>query len=135
MRRILFALSLAAILFILLWISLQTANEYPASGPFQRSADGYLVDGPFLRSAQAPIDEAFESVTSRHNIQDASVDWQSSMPEGFQAKRNSSYPWGTTTYGDNELWVGTIAQGWCVWSVQNLNFPMYLSTYQSEFTG
>jgi hypothetical protein len=135
MRVILVALSLAGIAFILLWIFLQTADEYPAGGSFLRPANEYPVDGPFLRSAQAPIDEAFESVTSRHNIQDASVDWQSSMPAGFQAKRNSSYPWGTTTYGENELWVGTIAQGWCVWPVQNLNFPMYLSTYQSDFTG
>ena len=115
-------LSLASILFVLLPLSLHATDEYP-------------VDGPFLRSAQAPIDEAFESVTSRHNVQDASVDWKNNMPAGFQAKRNSSYPWGTTTYGESELWVGTIAQGWCVWPVQNLNFPMYLSTYQSVFTG
>jgi hypothetical protein len=91
--------------------------------------------GPFARSAHAPVDEAFESVTSGNNVQDATVDWQRHMPKGFQPKRNSSYPWGTTTYGENELWVGTIAQGWCVWPVQNLNLPMYLSTYESEFTG
>ncbi len=114
--------SLASVLFLLLPFPLNAAGEYP-------------VDGPFVRSAQAPIDEAFESVTSRRNIQDASVDWQKKMPDGFQAKRNSSYPWGTASDGDKELWVGTIAQGWCVWPVQNLNFPMYLSTYQSEFTG
>jgi hypothetical protein len=100
-----------------------------------QATDKYPVDGPFTRTAQAPIDEAFESVTSGNNIIDASVDWQQNLPPGFQAKRNSSYPWGTTAYGDSELWVGTIAQGWCVWPVQNLNFPMYLSTYQSEFTG
>jgi hypothetical protein len=135
MRIILVALSLAGILFVLLPIFLQTTDEYPVDGPFLQTWDEYPVDGPFLRTAQAPIDEAFESVTSRHNIQDASVDWQNNMPAGFQAKRNSSYPWGTTTYGESELWVGTIAQGWCVWPVQNLNFPMYLSTYQSEFTG
>ena len=114
--------SLASILIGLLPLSLKANNDYS-------------VDGPFVRAAQAPIDEAFESVTSGNNIQDASVDWQKNMPAGFQAKRNSSYPWGTTTYGESELWVGTIAQGWCVWPVQNLNFPMYLSTYQSEFTG
>ena len=74
---------------------------------FLHASEKYPVDGPFLRSAQAPIDEAFESVTSRHNIQDASVDWKKNMPAGFQAKRNSSYPWGTTTYGESELWVGT----------------------------
>ena len=135
MRIILVALSLAGILFVLLSIFLQTTDEYPVDGAFLPTWDEYPVDGPFLRTAQAPIDEAFESVTSRRNIQDARVDWQKNMPAGFQAKRNSSYPWGTTTYGDSELWVGTIAQGWCVWPVQNLNFPMYLSTYQSEFTG
>lgn len=115
-------LSLSAILLGLLPLSLQSANEY-------------AVDGPFIRTAQAPIDEAFESVTSGNNIQDAGVDWEKNMPAGYQAKRNSSYPWGTTTYGENELWVGTISQGWCVWPVQNLNYPMYLATYQSEFTG
>jgi hypothetical protein len=99
------------------------------------SAEELAVSGPFARSAHAPVDEAFESVTSGNNMQDATVDWQSGMPEGFQPKRNSSYPWGTTTYGESELWVGTIAQGWCVWPVQNLNLPMYLSTYESEFTG
>lgn len=99
------------------------------------AADRQPVDGPFVFLGQAPVDEAFESVTSGNNIQDARIDWQKNMPVGFQAKRNSSYPWGTTTYGDDELWVGTIAQGWCVWPVQNLNFPVYLSTYQSEFTG
>ena len=57
------------------------------------------------------------------------------MPDGFQAKRNSSYPWGTTTYGSDELWMGTIAQGWCVWPYQNLNLPAYLTTYESQFTG
>ncbi|MEH6593338.1 MAG: hypothetical protein V7746_23920 [Halioglobus sp.] len=99
------------------------------------SADEQAASGPFERAAHSPVDEAFESVTSGNNIQDASVDWLREMPEGFRPKRNSSYPWGTTTYGDNELWVGTIAQGWCVWPVQNLNLPMYLSTYESEFTG
>lgn len=98
-------------------------------------AQELAVGGPFTRSAHAPVDEAFESVASGKNRQDASADWQREMPKGFRPKRNSSYPWGTTTYGENELWVGTIAQGWCVWPVQNLNLPMYLSTYESEFTG
>ena len=93
------------------------------------------VDGPFQLSARSPIDEAFDSVTSGNNIQDASVDWISQMPEGFQAKRNASYPWATTTYDDREVWVGTISQGWCVWPVQNLDYPFYLSTYQSTYTG
>lgn len=113
---------LASILLVLLPLPLHAINETP-------------VDGPFVRSGQAPVDEAFESVTSGNNIQDASVDWQNKLPTGFQAKRNSSYPWGTTTYAERELWVGTIAEGWCLWPVQNLNFPIYLSTYQSEFTG
>ena len=115
-------LSLVSLLIYLLPLSLHAANEYP-------------VDGPFIRSAQAPIDEAFKSVTSNKNVQNARVDWYNKMPAGFQAKRNSSYPWGTTTYGESELWVGTIAQGWCVWPVQNLNFPLYFSTYQSKYTG
>ena len=106
---------LAGILIVFLSLSLQAANKD-------------AVDGPFIRSAQAPIDEAFESVTSGNNIQDARVDWENDLPEGFLPKRNSSYPWGTTTYDNSELWVGTIAQGWCVWPVQNLNLPMYLST-------
>ena len=76
------------------------------------AVDKHVVDGPFILSAQAPIDEAFESVTSRNNIQDATIDWHNNMPAGLQAKRNSSYPWGTTTLGADELWVGTIAQGW-----------------------
>jgi len=66
---------------------------------------------------QAPIDDAFDSVTSRDNKQDASIDWQHKLPTGFQAKRNSSYPWGTTSYGESELWVGTISQDWCLWPV------------------
>jgi hypothetical protein len=93
------------------------------------------VDGPFRLAAQAQIDEAFEGVTSGNNVQDAKVEWQTNMPDGFQAKRNSSYPWGTTTYGSDELWMGTIAQGWCVWPYQNLNLPAYLTTYESQFTG
>ena len=100
-----------------------------------RAGTRYPVDGPFRLAAQAQIDEAFEGVTSGNNIQDAKVDWQHKMPEGFQAKRNSSYPWGTATYGNDELWMGTIAQGWCVWPFQNLNWPLFLTTYQSEFTG
>nr|MDT0252219.1 hypothetical protein [Endozoicomonas sp.] len=93
------------------------------------------VDGPFQLSARSPIDEAFESVTSGNNRQDAAVDWQNQMPEGFQAKRNASYPWATTTFDDREVWVGTISQGWCVWPIQNLDYPFYLSTYQSKYTG
>ncbi len=100
----------------------------------QNTISDSSVDGPFLLTAQAPIDEAFESVTSRNNTQDARIDWQKNMPEGFKPKRNSSYPWGTASYGESEMWVGTIAQGWCVWPIQNLNLPMYLNTYQSEFT-
>ena len=90
------------------------------------------VDGPFRLAAQAQIDEAFEGVTSGNNVQDAKVYWQTNMPDGFQAKRNSSYPWGTTTYGSDELWMGTIAQGWCVWPYQNLNLPAYLTTYEGQ---
>jgi hypothetical protein len=111
-------------------IASPTVSAEPA-----RAGTRYPVDGPFRLAAQAQIDEAFEGVTSGNNIQDAKVDWQHKMPEGFQAKRNSSYPWGTATYGSDELWMGTIAQGWCVWPFQNLNWPLFLTTYQSEFTG
>ena len=92
------------------------------------------IDGPFKIVAQTQIDEAFESVTSANNIYDPSVDWQNNMPDGFQGKRTASYPWSTTSYG-NELWMGTIPQGWCVWPYQNLKYPIYLSTYESQFTG
>lgn len=94
----------------------------------------YPVDGPFKLAARTPIDEAFKSVTSGDNIYEPTVDWADTMPEGFQAKRTASYPWSTTTYGD-ELWMGTIPQGWCVWPFQNLKFPIYLTTYQSQYTG
>jgi hypothetical protein len=57
------------------------------------------------------------------------------MPDGFQGMRSSSYPWATTTYGDSELWIGTISSGWCVWPFQNLELPFYLTTYESRFTG
>ena len=57
------------------------------------------------------------------------------MPDGFQGMRSSSYPWATTTYGDSELWMGTISSGWCVWPFQNLELPFYLTTYESRFTG
>lgn len=93
------------------------------------------TDSPFQLSARSAIDEAFEGVTSDNNIQDATIDWQSQMPDGFQPKRNASYPWATTTFDDREVWVGTISQGWCVWPVQNLDYPFYLSTYQSKYTG
>ena len=93
------------------------------------------VDGPFLLAAQTHIDGAFENVTSGNNIDDPEIDWENNMPQGFQAKRNASYPWSTTTYGDDELWMGTISQGGCVWPFQNLKWPIFLTTYESQFTG
>ena len=75
------------------------------------SAGEQVVSGPFARRAHAPVDQVFESVTSGNNRQSVSADWQGGVPEGFQPMRSSSYPWATTTYGENELWLGTIAQG------------------------
>ena len=92
------------------------------------------IDGPFRLAAQSKIDGAFRSVTSRRNINDASVDWQADMPSGLQARRGASYPWSTTSHGD-ELWMGTITNGWCMWPTVNLKWPLTLSTYQSQFTG
>ena len=31
--------------------------------------------------------------------------------------------------------MGTISLGWCVWPFQNLELPIYLTTYESRFTG
>jgi len=93
------------------------------------------VDGPFGFAAQTHVDEAFENVVSPNNVYDPTVDWESKMPEGFQGKRNASYPWGTTTYGNDELWMGTISNGWCAWPFQNLEWPLELTTYESTFTG
>ncbi len=93
------------------------------------------VDGPFRFAGRTQIDTAFEHVTSGNNIYDPIVDWKSNMPDGFQGMRSSSYPWATTTYGDDELWMGTISSGWCVWPFQNLELPFYLTTYESRFTG
>ena len=64
------------------------------------------------RFAEEPVARAsVERPTSRditvYVHRSVSVD---KLPQGFQAKRNSSYPWGTTSYGESELWVGTIAQ-------------------------
>ncbi len=101
---------------------------------FSYARPEYPVDGPFKFAAQTHIDEAFESVTSGDNIYDPTVDWNHNMPRGFQAKRTASYPWATTTYCSEELWLGTIPQGWCVWPFQNLKYPIYLTTYQSQYT-
>ncbi len=113
---------LAASAMLLLSGSVQSEPRYP-------------IDGPFRFAAQTLPDVAFESVTSSNNILDPSVDWNNNMPEGFQAKRSASYPWGTTTYGSDELWMGTISDGWCVWPFKNLKYPVLLTTYESTFTG
>jgi hypothetical protein len=102
---------------------------------FAEAGSGDAVDGPFRFVGQTHIDGAFEHVTSGDNIYDPIVDWKSSMPEGFKGMRSASYPWATTTYGSDELWMGTISLGWCVWPFQNLEFPIYLTTYESRFTG
>jgi hypothetical protein len=94
----------------------------------------HAVDGPFRFVGRTPIDTAFEGVTSGNNIYDPMANWESNMPDGFQGMRSSSYPWSTTTYRD-ELWMGTISSGWCVWPMQNLELPFYLTTYESRFTG
>ena len=91
--------------------------------------------GPFRFAGRTQIDTAFEHVTSGGNIYDPMVDWKSNMPDGFQGMRSASYPWATTTYGETELWLGTISSGWCVWPFQNLELPFYLTTYESRFTG
>jgi hypothetical protein len=102
---------------------------------FAEAGPGDAVDGPFRFAGQTHSDGAFENVTSGENVYDPMVDWKSKMPEGFQATRSASYPWATTTYGSDELWMGTISLGWCVWPFQNLEFPIYLTTYESRFTG
>ena len=99
------------------------------------AGSGDAVDGPFRFAGRTEIDTAFEHVTSGNNIYNPIVDWKSNMPDGFQGMRSSSYPWATTTYGDSELWMGTISSGWCVWPFQNLELPFYLTTYESRFTG
>ena len=124
---------LALVVFAALGVLL-TSNIFLSSRETQAVKRG-PVDGPFLFAAQTHIDGAFESVTSGNNIDDPEVDWENNMPQGFQAKRNASYPWSTTTYGNDELWMGTISQGWCVWPFQNLKWPIYLTTYESQFTG
>ncbi|MGY8805323.1 MAG: hypothetical protein ACKVK6_13925, partial [bacterium] len=78
------------------------------------AGSGDAVDGPFRFAGRTEIDTAFEHVTSGNNIYNPIVDWKSNMPDGFQGMRSSSYPWATTTYGDSELWMGTISSGWCV---------------------
>ncbi|MEH6549653.1 MAG: hypothetical protein V7711_09290 [Pseudomonadales bacterium] len=114
-------------------MALGAALVYNAA--FADSGHNSPVDGPFVRAGQTQIDEAFESVTSGDNIYDPVKNWEGNLPEGYQAKRNAAYPWGTTTYKDKELWMGTISQGWCVWPFQNLNMPIGLTTYESEYTG
>ena len=96
---------------------------------------GDIVDGPFQFAGRTRIDTAFENVTSGNNIYDPMIDWAANMPAGFQGMRSASYPWATTTYGSDELWMGTISSGWCVWPFQNLELPFYLTTYESRFTG
>ena len=102
---------------------------------FAHAGSGDSVDWPFRFAGQTPIDTAFEHVTSGDNVHDPAIDWKSNMPPGFQGMRSASYPWATTTYGNNELWMGTISLGWCVWPFQNLELPFYLTTYESRFTG
>jgi hypothetical protein len=102
---------------------------------FAHAGSGDAADGPFRFAGQIPIDGAFEHVTSGDNIYDPTIDWKSKLPEGFQGMRSASYPWATTTYGSDELWMGTISLGWCVWPFQNLELPIYLTTYESRFTG
>ena len=92
------------------------------------------VDGPFKLVATSSIDGSFKSVTSSKNLNNNSRKWDNRILNGHQAKRGASYPWSTTIHG-NELWMGTISQGWCVWPSVNLKWPLSLSTYQSQYTG
>lgn len=93
-----------------------------------------VVDGPFKLVATSSIDGSFKSVTSSENLNNNSIKWNNRLINGHQARRGASYPWSTTIHG-NELWMGTISQGWCVWPSVNLKWPLSLSTYQSQYTG
>ncbi|MEO9968991.1 MAG: hypothetical protein ABJG15_04020 [Hyphomonadaceae bacterium] len=92
------------------------------------------VDGPFKLTAQIGISGAFRGVTSTRNINDPTRDWQHDLPDGTQARRSGSYPWAIAGHGENELWVGTVSEGWCVWPFVNLKWPLRLTSYQSQFT-
>ena len=92
------------------------------------------IDAPFVLAAQTKIDEAYIGITSSGNMYDpTNNDWANMLPPGYEGKRTAAYPWGTTTYGQ-ELWFGTIAQGWCVWPYQNIGMDLMTTTYESEYT-
>jgi len=119
----------------LIGIGLVITSNLFVSVPDFKSVTRGPIDGPFRLAAQTKIDGVFKSVTSRENINDASVDWQNALPAGTQAKRVASYPWSTASYGKDVLWMCTISQGWCVWPAVNLKWPYMLTTYQSQYTG
>ncbi|WP_076415183.1 hypothetical protein [Shewanella sp. UCD-KL12] len=98
-----------------------------------------VVDGPFVHAGRTIVDGAFYSATSPSNEYDPLRDWEKTMPAGYKEMRNASYPWGTTVYDSEangeELWMGTISNGWCVWPYQNIGMPIELTTFESETTG
>ena len=97
------------------------------------------VDGPFVHAGRTIVDGAFYSATSPSNEYDPMRDWENTMPAGYEEMRNASYPWGTTVYDSaangEELWMGTISNGWCVWPYQNIAMPIELTTFESKTTG
>ena len=97
------------------------------------------VDGPFVHAGRTIVDGAFYSATSPSNEYDPLRDWENTMPAGYEEMRNASYPWGTTVYDSaengEELWMGTISNGWCVWPYQNIKMPIELTTFESKTTG
>lgn len=84
------------------------------------------------KSAQAPVDEAWYGLYDLRNEYNPYKQWEISAPA--QPKRNSAYAWGTTVWGE-EVWFGTLNNGWSGWMYTHLKLPFQISSYETPYVG
>ncbi|MGL4517097.1 MAG: hypothetical protein ACRCUH_10470, partial [Shewanella sp.] len=89
----------------------------------------------YARTAIAPVDEIYYG---RAHVKNEFAPYQGLTDEDAEndllpakARRNAAYAWGVAEYG-NEVWFGSLNNGWCGWMMKHLKLPIYSTAFDSE---
>ncbi|MCL1038896.1 hypothetical protein L2750_17340 [Shewanella submarina] len=87
------------------------------------------------RVSIAPVDEIFFGRANPNNqfepyagLTEADAEH---TDEPAAARRNASYAWGVAQVGE-EIWFGSLNNGWCGWMMKHLKLPMLVTAFDSE---
>ncbi|MEE1981467.1 hypothetical protein [Shewanella xiamenensis] len=89
----------------------------------------------YARTTIAPVDEIYYG---RAHVKNEFAPYKGLTDEDAandllpaKARRNAAYAWGVAEYG-NEVWFGSLNNGWCGWMMKHLKLPIYSTAFDSE---